>query len=77
VAGRERRRVIGYSDTSGSAAANRFTALKRARAVAAMLQAAGISAAASANYPAPDQYRQEREFGEASFRRVEIVPGSK
>jgi outer membrane protein OmpA-like peptidoglycan-associated protein len=77
VSGAPSVRVIGYSDTSGSAAANRFTALKRARAVAAMLRGAGISAAASANYPAPDQYRQEREFGEASFRRVEIVPGPK
>ena len=67
--------VLGHSDSTGTAAANKALSDKRAQAVAAQLRARGVSAARiatrghAASYPIADNATEE---GRAMNRRVEI-----
>ena len=67
-------RAIGYANIAGARSVNRRIAQRRARAVAAVLQADGIAAEIVDDFPVPGQAHLEREQGQAEFRRVDIIP---
>ncbi len=67
-------RVMGYANIAGTRSVNRRIAQRRARAVAAVLQADGIAAETADGFPVPGQARLERQQGQAKFRRVDIIP---
>lgn len=66
--------VTGYSDSSGSRAANRRIAAARARAVGDVLEAAGLTVHLATDFPATDQRQIERQRGLSWFRKVRVAP---
>lgn len=65
----------GYASSSGSTAANRRLAERRAEWVAESLRAAGLDAASTADFEAPDQRDLERRYGFTYLQRVDVQVG--
>lgn len=64
--------VTGYASSSGSAAANRRLAQRRAEAVAALMAAEGLDAAAAGDFRGGRQVAEERRLGAGHFQAATI-----
>lgn len=66
--------VSGHASLGEKGRASARLAAQRAEIVAAWLVEAGFEVDKTGIYPAPGQKKEERERGQASFRRAQIVP---
>ncbi|BCB27425.1 hypothetical protein SKTS_23110 [Sulfurimicrobium lacus] len=66
--------VVGYASLGEKGRASAGLASKRAEIVAAWLVEAGFETEKTVIYPAPGQKDEERERGQAAFRRTQILP---
>lgn len=66
--------VTGYASLGEKSRASASLAAQRAEVVAAWLVEEGFEVDKKGVYPAPKQKEEERELGQASFRRAQLIP---